>query len=98
MTSRAAELLKTLRLLALVRGPLFLRHLDDHRHRRQHVYASLEAFGPLLASFVVAELAALAYGVATPASMSIEHVLGELLRTLIRGDHVIQGGGAVLCR
>lgn len=91
VTRRAAELLKALRLIDLVRGSLFLRHLDDNGHRSQHIYASLKAFGPLLTCLGVTEFAVATHGVAALASLSIKDVCRKFLWAFAGRDHAIQG-------
>src|SRR5882757_4375543 len=82
VTGAAAELLEAFRPLTLLGRALIRGYLRDDAHRLQRGDASFKPLCLFLALRGKAEFALIADGVAPPATVSVEKVLGELALTL----------------
>src|SRR5262249_61836419 len=93
VTCGATELVEALSPLSLRGRALILGHLGDNTHRLQGGNAPFKASRPFLALGRESELALTANGVALPATVSVEEVLGEFALTLTGRDHAVEFGG-----
>src|SRR5215471_11203249 len=82
VTCGATELLEALSPSALRSRALIFRHFGDNAHRFQGSNTSFKALRSFLTLGREAEFALAADGVALPATVSVEEVLGELARAL----------------
>src|SRR5579864_782554 len=96
VTGAATELLEPLNSSKLRRRTLIFGHLDDDGHRLQGGNASFESLRPFPALLRKAELSLLADGVALPATLTVEQVLGTLSLALSGSNHLVQRGGGRL--